>query len=394
MRIGWMFKTESVIMPAFMDLIGGASWQRGCLPMLNRLGQSIPPLLFSDRIRNVRLKKKALCLWTTMAGSCFVVLAMFWWGTGGQNRIWWPWLFLTVYAIFFVVSGVNQLLFNTLTGKLVVAEQRGRLAAAGSLIGGLAFTVLAFWLLQPWLDSTPPRFGLIFGTSGLAMISAVGIAWWFIEAADDPQSDLRSGIEIIANSSSMVIQDRNFCLLAIAGAMFGMSITLSPHYQAIAREKLNTGYQTLLYWIVAQQVGAALLSVPAGWYADRFGNRSILRILMGFLCVAPTMLIFLQWFDSPYQFFYLVIFFLLGLTPLLFRFFNNYALEITSPDNHPAYLSTISCCISLPVIVSSLLVGLLIDVIGLTAVFGCVLLLVIVGWAATFLLAEPRATDG
>lgn len=385
-----MFKTESIIMPAFMDLIGGAGWQRGCLPMLNRLGQSIPPLLFSDRIRNVRLKKNALCLWTMMAGSCFVLLALFWWGTGGQKRIWWPWLFLMVYAIFFVVSGVNQLLFNTLIGKLVVAQQRGRLAAAGSLIGGAAFTVLAFLLLQPWLESTPPQFSLIFGASGLAMISSVGIAWWFIEVPDDQQSNLRTGIEIIANAGSTVMHDRNFCFLAIAGAMFGMSITLSPHYQAIAREKLATGYETLLYWIVAQQVGAALLSVPAGWFADRFGNRSILRILMGLLCVAPTMLIVLQWFDSPLQFFYLVIFFLLGLTPLAFRYFNNYALEITSPENHPAYLSTISCCISLPVILSSLLVGWLIDVIGLSAVFGGVLALLLVGWAATFLLAEPR----
>lgn len=377
-------------MPAFMDLIGGASWQRGCLPMLNRLGQSIPPLLFSDRIRNVPLKKNALCLCTTMAGSCFIILALFWWSTGGQNRVWWPWLFLTVYAIFFVVSGVNQLLFNTLTGKLIVAYQRGRLAAAGSLIGGLAFTVLAFLFLQPWLDSTPPKFGLIFGTSGVAMISSVWIAWWFIEVADDQQSNLRTGIEIVANARSMVVQDRNFCLLAIAGAMFGMSITLTPHYQAIAREKLETGYQMLLYWIVAQQVGAALLSVPAGWFADRFGNRAILRILMGLLCVAPTMLIVLQWFGSPWQFFYLIIFFLLGLTPLVFRYFNNYALEITSPENHPAYLSTISCCISLPVIVSSLLIGWLIDAVGLSTVFGGVLALLLVGWAATFLLAEPR----
>ena len=116
------------------------------------------------------------------------------------------------------------------------------------------------------------------------MISAVAIAWWFIEVPDDRQSNLRSGIEIIANSGSMVIKDRNFCLLAIAGAMFGMSITLFPHYQAIAREKLNTGYHTLLYWIVAQQVGAALLSVPAGWYADRFGNRSILDSNGAFVC--------------------------------------------------------------------------------------------------------------
>ena len=377
-------------MPAFMDLIGGASWQRGCLPMLNRLGQSIPPLLFSDRIRNVRYKKKALWLSTSLMGSCFVFLAVCWWSTDGENRFWWPWLFLTVYAVFFAATGVNQLLFNTLTGKLVVAQQRGRLAATGSLLGGLSAIVFAFLLLQPWLHSTPPQFGLIFGFTGLAMISAAGMAWWFIEVADEKRSQLRSGIEIVANARKTVIQDRNFCLLAIAGAMFGMSMTLFPHYQSIAREKLEIGYDTMLYWIVAQHVGASLLSVPAGWLADRSGNRRVLRILMGLLCVAPAMLVLLQWFDSPLQFFYLVIFFLLGLTPITFRYFNNYTLEITLPENHPAYLSTLSCCIALPVILTSLLVGWLIDVVGLSPVFGGVLALLLVGWSATFLLEEPR----
>ncbi|HID75426.1 MAG TPA: hypothetical protein EYP56_05445, partial [Planctomycetaceae bacterium] len=43
-RIGWVFKTESVIMPAFVDLVAGPGWVRGCLPVLNRLGQSVPPV--------------------------------------------------------------------------------------------------------------------------------------------------------------------------------------------------------------------------------------------------------------------------------------------------------------------------------------------------------------
>ena len=41
MRVGWIFKTESIIMPAVVDAIGGAGWLRGCLPMLNRFGQSL-----------------------------------------------------------------------------------------------------------------------------------------------------------------------------------------------------------------------------------------------------------------------------------------------------------------------------------------------------------------
>ena len=44
MRTGWIFKTESVIMPAVLDSLGGSGWLRGLLPPLNRFGQSIPPL--------------------------------------------------------------------------------------------------------------------------------------------------------------------------------------------------------------------------------------------------------------------------------------------------------------------------------------------------------------
>ncbi|MGH7200277.1 MAG: hypothetical protein ACREJB_06705, partial [Planctomycetaceae bacterium] len=43
LRVAWIFKTESVIMPAFLDLIAGAGWVRGCLPALNHIGQSLPP---------------------------------------------------------------------------------------------------------------------------------------------------------------------------------------------------------------------------------------------------------------------------------------------------------------------------------------------------------------
>ena len=358
--------------------------------MLNRLGQSIPPLLFSDRIGNVKLKKKALWLSSTLMGMCFLMLAVFWWSTDGENRSWWPWLFLTIYALFFAATGCNQLLFNTLTGKLVVAQQRGRLAAVGSLVGGLSAIGFGFLLLKPWLESTPPQFGLIFGFTGAAMVTAACLALLLDETPDQQPLPLRSGIDIVAGAWQTVMQDNNFRLLTIAGAMFGMSMTLFPHYQSIAREKLDIGYHTMLYWVVAQHIGASVLSVPAGWLADRSGNRRVLRILMGLMCLAPAMLVVLQQLDSPARGFYLGIFFLLGLTPIAFRYFNNYTLEITTAENHPAYLSTLSCCIALPVIATSLLVGWLIDIVGLLTVFSGVLSLLVVGWGATFMLIEPR----
>ena len=42
-RTGWIFKTESIVMPAVLDLTGAGAWMRAILPTLNRFGQTIPP---------------------------------------------------------------------------------------------------------------------------------------------------------------------------------------------------------------------------------------------------------------------------------------------------------------------------------------------------------------
>ncbi len=383
-------------MPAFMDLIGGAAWQRGCLPMLNRLGQSIVPLLFSDQIRNVPRKRNWLCMTSVMMGGCFLALAVLWWISGGQRTVWWPFCFLFVYALFFTATGMNQVLFSTLTGKLIRENYRGRLAAVGSLVGGTGAIILALICLRPWLQSTEafhPQFGLIFGFTGVLFVAAGITAAWFIEDAGDTSHPLRSHIDILKASGKIVLENYNFRLLVIAAAMYGMSLTLLPHYQSIARARQGAGLGDLdgaLSWIIAQHIGASLLSVPAGGIADRYGNRLVLQILMGAVCIAPVLLLVLHAVETQWRLPYLLVFFLLGLTPITFRFFNNYALETTDASNHPARLSTLGVCFALPVILSSTLIGLLMDLLGVTPVFVFVLVLLLAGWIVTLGLEEPR----
>jgi len=61
MRTGWIFKTESIVMPAVLDTITGGGplggLLRGCLPMLNRLGHSIPPICFHGDSRSGPTRK-------------------------------------------------------------------------------------------------------------------------------------------------------------------------------------------------------------------------------------------------------------------------------------------------------------------------------------------------
>ena len=43
-RMGWIFKTETVLMPAFLDMLGASATVRGALPMLQKICQSGPQI--------------------------------------------------------------------------------------------------------------------------------------------------------------------------------------------------------------------------------------------------------------------------------------------------------------------------------------------------------------
>src|SRR6187401_3088176 len=53
LRTGWIFKTESVVMPHAADALDPSGLARGWLPLLNRFGQSVPPVLAARHVKNL-----------------------------------------------------------------------------------------------------------------------------------------------------------------------------------------------------------------------------------------------------------------------------------------------------------------------------------------------------
>ncbi len=408
MRTGWIFKTESIVMPAVLDVIGGSGWLRGCLPMLNRFGQSVPPLLASDRVRNAPLKKFGLFATTLTMGICFFSLALVWIVTGGQKSWWLPLLFLLIYGIFFCSTGINQLLLNTISGKLIRFDRRGRLALIGTVIGSTTAVVCAWFLLNLWLvdesvtnnlnaagassDGQRSNFVMIFAFTGVAFVAAAIVGLFLKEEPDDFGNQRRGGKDLFRAALSTVKHDRNFLKVAIIAALFGTYLTLFPHYQSLGRERLQLGLSALIPWVLAQNIGAALFSIPAGWIADRFGNRLVIQVMMLVLCIAPLMSLALAKLGDAGQPWFAVVFCLLGLTPVMMRILNNYTLEVTSSSEHPRYLSTLSIAMAVPPIFLSPLFGAMIDWLGYEFVFLIVTFCVFCGWLLAFRIEEPRTS--
>lgn len=383
-------------MPAVLDVIGGSGWLRGCLPMLNRLGQSLPPMLASDRVRGAKLKKLGLFATTSTMGVCFLLLAAIWAITEGAKSWWLPVVFLLIYGVFFTATGINMVILNTISGKLIRVDRRGRLSLLGTVIGASVAVVCGWYFLDRWLvdgsgvDGGRANFEMIFLVTGITFLGAAVVGLFLREAPDEDLIRRRGGRDLLMAAYEIFQADRNFRRLAIIAALFGMSLTLFPHYQRLGRDRLDLGLSALIPWVLAQNIGAALFSIPTGWLADRYGNRLVLKLIMVVLCIAPLLALAIAWSDELQSAWFTIVFGLLGLTPVAMRFLNNYTLEIATRDEHPSYLSTLAFAMAAPPILLSPLIGALIDSVGFELIFAIVTGCVFVGWLLVFTLSEPR----
>lgn len=395
MRTGWIFKTESIIMPAVLDWLGGTGLLRGCLPMLNRFGQSIPPLLLSRRIKLLGRKKIALTACGLVMALCFLSLSALWYYADGQPAPWMLMAFLIGYAAFFMGTGVNQLVFSTLQGKLIPAQRRGRLMLFANVLGAVVAIACAAVLLKHWLRPGNTEFTWIFGFTGISFTLSACTGLFLAEQRDEYSQETQGIAGIFRSAFNILATDTNFRRCSIVAALYGFSIMLMPHYQLLGRQTAP-GYDSqandlsvLTFWVIVQNAGTALFSLLAGPLADRFGNRLVLRVLLLCLMLAPITALLLSQANSTMHHLYPLVFLLVGPMPIVIRTLNNLTLELSPRAEHPRYLGTLNLCLSAPVALSPL-IGLLIDLFGFNLVFSGTSLIILLSWLMTFRLHEPR----
>lgn len=392
LRFAWIFKTESVIIPAFMDSIAGAGWLRGCLPVLNRFGQSLPPIFFARRLRAARVKKWSLLGTSAGLGLSMLAVAAIWTATDDKRHPWLPPAFLVLYLIFFASNGLNQQVFGTLQGKLIQPNRRGELLGLSGIGGSITSVIAAWFLLQRWLDLPDHGFGYIFGFSGLGFLLAGSMSFFVREPADVVHVEATERRGGLRESFDLFRRDRDFRRLAIVAMLFIAIQLLFPHFQALGRKHIEpeqVGFQLML-WVIAQNIAVGLFSWISGKLADRFGNRLSLRLQVLETAFVPLLaLLFTSGFDAFGPQYFWVTFFFLGLTPVTIKTLTNYTLELTEPKQHPLYVATLHACLAVPFLFSPL-VGWLVDLLGFHNVFVGISGVILLGWLASLRLTEPR----
>ncbi|HEX5104476.1 MAG TPA: hypothetical protein VFV87_11725, partial [Pirellulaceae bacterium] len=390
LRTGWIFKTESVVMPHAADALDHTGLARGWLPLLNRLGQSIPPVLAARRIKNQRKKKRAFIGTTASMTLCFLGLTSLWLIPGLAQFRFTAILFLFLYALFFAAIGINNLAYNTIQGKLIRPNWRGRLLTLADAIGATSAMICAATLLLMWLHDDGADYAAIFGFTTVLFAAASVMSWFLKEQPDNHYEPARGVAHVFRAAWRTLAEDANFRRLAIVAALFSSTLVLFPHYQAIARDELQLGTRWLVWWVVAQNAGTLLFSVLTGPLADAFGNRLALRMLTLLIVAGPLAAIAAIYWPEAGRVAFPLVYLFIGMTPVAQKTFNNYTLEISEPENHPRYLSTLSLSMAAPLLASPL-VSLALIYVRFEVVYLVVIVLLVLGWLMTFGLTEPRA---
>ena len=389
MRLGWMFKSESVVIPAFIDIYTSSGTIRGLLPLILRIGQSLPQFLVAQRIARMP-KKQAFFVITGLGFAIpwFVLSAILSLTDWSANII--VATFLVLCTLHWLAVGCHHLANGTLQGKLISPEKRGRLLAYSNIIGCTLAIGLAFYLLPRWLSDSNAHYAVLFGATAVSFGVAASVSIWFKELPSPSQSTAPF-FKFLGDALLLLRDDRNFRRFVIVILLFYSIWPLFPHYTVFGQRTLGLTPSGFVALIVAQNASNAIGAGIMGNIADRSGNRLVLRMLILISAFMPLLAIGISRMPSGAQF-YWIVFALMGFTPVSARIVTNYTLEIAPQAKHPQYLGVMSLFQAIPLFVSPL-IGMLIEKFAFEPIFISCSVLVSIGFLLTFRLAEPRFTQ-
>ncbi|KPJ62641.1 MAG: hypothetical protein AMS15_03235 [Planctomycetes bacterium DG_23] len=398
-RLGWIFKTESVIIPGFVGNLARIACPQmeglvlSLIPVISRLGQSVPQLVVAQRVEHLKRHSRpfmlSVALFTLPWGFFFLVLLL----APGIKALFLLIVFFFSYAIFWLASGASRTLFGVVQGKLIAPESRGSLFAWSQTVGCFIAAPAALFMrefMEEGRLAFPTNYAVTFGLSFIFFGLCLGVLFFLKEPAYPKPSRRTSLGHFLSRTLQIFRQDRNFRRLAIAGALTSVTLLLFPYYIKLARDFLGINEGMFAYFVIAQNLANGTNSWIMGRMADRKGNKKPLCILSTMAAVIPLLallLVHLPGTGAPWA--YTLVFLIIGILPATVRMRTNYALELAPIDQHPIYVAALNSTQVLAVALSPI-IGLAIDAFSFTPVFLIVAGIAAVGAVLTFTLIEPR----
>lgn len=349
MQMGWIFKTESTVIPMFVTLLTTNPLLISVVPILSRLPQFVSQFLFLGVVHRARRRKRVLIIATT-------IFTLAWGGIAATLRFGGALsptallvVFLALYAVGWTAMGVERVSNRVMQATLIPARRRGRVFGIGGSVGRFSALASGAVIADYMSRATDFRmnFALLFGLAFAFFVLTVLCQLTFREPTQRHATSDRMGLGQIARDGwRLVREDIDFRRIFFIGCFQSFSVNLFAFYVPYARTWSDAPDFT-------QQLGAALgkgltiqhvvvgvLSLGLGLLVDWKGNCVVLRGLCLLLSNIPLLIILIGRYvpvDARLTAL-LGVYAMIGCLPVMARVTGNYVLEIGPEDTRTLYV--------------------------------------------------------
>ncbi|MFQ5828443.1 MAG: MFS transporter [Candidatus Methylomirabilia bacterium] len=394
---GAAFADTRTVVPAFLSRVTPSSFAVGAAESLARFGWLLPQLFAANYAQGLRHRKPIYLVAGWGRAVCLGLLAapLILWGAGNGAA--------TVLALFFAlwtgfsfISGLAGVPYNDIVGRTIPSDRRSRLLAVRVLVGG-ALAVGAGLLIRVILkrgqEESLGSYGMIFGV-GATVLAVSTLCFAAMREPPAPIRRERPDLGAFLREGWYVLQaDARFRLFVHAQWVAGLTTMAFPFYVLQARRLSGVGEAEVGTLLAAQMFGALALNPLWGWWGDRQGKLSLLKLLAVTGLISPLLAMALPWLSRlpPVLMLsgYAVAFFFVGAASSG-RVVGDlgYLMEISPDDRRPEYSGYMNALVA-PSRLLPMVAGLLVEAVSFQVLFALAALAVL---ARLGLLAKLERT--
>lgn len=349
----------------------------GAAAAIARFGWLLPQLFAAHYAQGVRYRKPIYLVGAggrAIALGCLAVVLL--WPTGlyGSDFAALT-LFFTLWTVFSFISGLSGAAYNDVIGRAIPSEWRSRLLATRLFVGG-GLAVVAGLLVRRILHTSAETslrpYGLIFG-AGALMLALSALCFAVIREPPAPVGPNRPSFRVFLQDGRRVLRhDPRFRLFLWAQLLGGVTKMAIPFYVVQATQVSGLHELEVGTLLAAQAVGGIAFNPLWGWWGDRRGKLSLLKMLALSSGVSPLLAIVLASSALPPATVvagYAVVFFFVGAT-VSGEIIGDlgFLMEISPDDRRPEYSGYMNALVA-PSRLLPLVGGVLLEVLSFQLLF-------------------------
>ncbi len=362
----------NTLLPAFIDNITSSRVLVGCTSTLSTLGQVLPQLVVANLVEDQPRKKPLYVATAWIRVLSLAVLSALIFGIGAAHRNLMLAGFFILYSIHTLGSGVSNIPFYDIVGKITPAAKRSRFFSARYLLGGIGGALAGQFIVRPVLahHSFPVNYGILFSISAFFFLLAV-VSFCLIKEPIHPvREQKRTFSEYLRSGFALLKTDRNYRTLILMDTAEGFCAISFPFYVIFARNVLGIPEAMVGTFIAAQMVGMIVSNLAWQKLSDRGGSLIVLRAYALLALATPAVALIAERFRITSPLFFTVLFLVRGAkisAQGISRL--SYLFDIAPAIERPAYVAFMPF-FTLPVVFLPPVGGMIINLTSFGFLFG------------------------